>query len=224
MRTAARIAPSILAGDFARLGEDVDRIADVVDLLHVDVMDGHFVPNISLGPPVIASLDAATDLYLDCHLMITDPVRYLEPLKESGADGVTGHIEAIPDPGPFFKESTNLGLDASLALNPATPVESVMPFLEQCSMVVVMSVNPGFGGQSFISAALSKIEALREIIDSRGLATDIEVDGGVDLTTVGQARSAGADVFVAGTAVFRAIDPRATVGEMRTVISSNGGA
>jgi ribulose-phosphate 3-epimerase len=223
MGSHARIAPSILAADFAALGSDVDRIAPHVDMLHVDVMDGHFVPNISIGPPVIASLRAHTDLYLDCHLMISDPVRYLGALREAGADGVTAHIEAVPDPGPFFDRAADLTLDAGLVVNPPTPIEAVVPFLERCSMVVVMSVHPGFGGQTFIEDSLDKIARLREIIDSMGASTDIEVDGGIDLATVGRAHAAGADVLVAGTAVFRAEDPVRAVTDMRTIIEMSRG-
>lgn len=214
MQSPPRVAPSILAADFARLGEDVERVADVVDLLHVDVMDGHFVPNISFGPPVIRSLAAATDLYLDCHLMITDPVRYLEQLRDAGANGVTAHIEAIPDPGPFFDLAGDLELDAGLVLNPDTPVEAVEPFLDRCSIILVMSVHPGFGGQAFIREVLSKVVRLREIIDSEALSTDIQVDGGIDRTSVGPVRDAGADIFVAGTSVFRADDPAAAVKDL----------
>jgi len=222
MRHAVRIAPSILAADFAQLGAQVDAIADSVSLLHVDVMDGHFVPSISLGPPVISSLRRHTELYLDCHLMISDPVRYLAQMKEAGADGVTAHIEAIPDPEPFLAEADALGLDAGLVINPPTPVAAVEPFLDRCAKVVVMSVHPGFGGQTFIPDTLSKIVTLREFIDSRALATDIEVDGGVDIHTAGPIRSAGADILVAGTAVFRASDPIAAVGDIRRVCDSKG--
>jgi ribulose-phosphate 3-epimerase len=222
MNSPVRIAPSILAADFARLGDEVAKVGSVVDLLHVDVMDGHFVPNISMGPPVIASLRAATDLYLDCHLMITDPVRYLAALREAGADGVTAHIEAIPDPAPFFAEAADLGLDAGLVVNPPTPFRSILPFVERCSMVVVMSVHPGFGGQSFLPEALPKIAGLREIIDSEALRTDIQVDGGIDRATIGSARAAGANVFVAGTAVFGSDDPARAVTEMRTIIRASG--
>jgi len=215
MRHAVRIAPSILAADFGQLGAQVDSVSEAVELLHVDVMDGHFVPNISLGPPVIASLREHTALYLDCHLMISDPLRYLAQLREAGADGVTGHIEAIPDPGPFLVAARAFGLDAGLAINPPTPIAAIEPFLDQCDKIVVMSVHPGFGGQSFIDATLSKISALRESIDSRALATDIEVDGGVDVHTAGSAWAAGADILVAGTAVFRTGDPVAAVGDLR---------
>jgi ribulose-phosphate 3-epimerase len=219
MNTAPRIAPSILAADFAHLAADIERVSEHIDLLHVDVMDGHFVPNISVGPPVIASLAAATDLYLDCHLMITDPLTYLEPMKSAGAHGVTVHIEAVPDPTAVFAEAERVGLDIGLVINPPTPVSAIEPYLDRANMVVVMSVHPGFGGQSFIKASLPKIEHLRESIDSRGLSTDIEVDGGIDLRTVGPARDAGANVFVAGTSVFRADDPVAAVEEMRTILN-----
>jgi ribulose-phosphate 3-epimerase len=222
MTSHVRIAPSILAADFARLGDEVARIAPYTDILHVDVMDGHFVPNISLGPPVIASLRSATDLYLDCHLMISDPVRYLEVLAEAGANGVTAHIEAVPNPEPFFDEAARLGLDAGLVINPPTPAESVIPYLDRCSIVLVMSVHPGFGGQSFIDEVLPKIRKLRESIDSSPTGTDIEVDGGIDLRTAGRVCEAGADILVAGTAVFRAADPVAAITDIRTIIETSG--
>ena len=224
MRGPARIAPSILAADFARLADDIERVTGQIDMLHVDVMDGHFVPNISLGPPVVASLSAATELYLDCHLMITDPVRYLSSLADAGASGVTAHIEAIPDPDPFFDRAHDLGLDAGLVLNPATPVEAVIPYLERCSMVVVMSVEPGFGGQSFIPGVLDKVVRLRESIDSAGSATDIQVDGGIDPASVGPARDAGADIVVAGTSVFRADDPAAAIRDLYEIMTDIGAA
>ena len=218
MKRSPRIAPSILAADFAHLAQDIDRIAPFVDLLHVDVMDGHVVPNISLGPPVIWSIRQATDLYLDCHLMITDPLTYLEPMKKAGADGVTVHIEAVPDPMPVILKAEELDLDIGLVINPPTPVSAIEPYLDHVSMVVVMSVHPGFGGQSFMEDALPKIEELREIIDSRALSTDIEVDGGIDLRTAGPAREAGADIFVAGTSVFRADDPVVAVEALGTIL------
>lgn len=215
MRTPVRVAPSILAADFANLASDIERVAPVIDLLHVDVMDGHFVPNISLGPPVIASLRASTDLYLDCHLMITDPLGYLEPLKQAGADGVTVHIEAVPNPIPVLDRAQELNLDVGLVINPPTPVEAVEPYLDRCSMVVVMSVHPGFGGQAFIEDVVPKIVRLREIIDSHALSTDIEVDGGINRRTAALARDVGATVLVAGTSVFHAKDPVEAVREIR---------
>jgi ribulose-phosphate 3-epimerase len=220
MMQRIRIAPSILAADFAHLADAISVVADEIDMLHVDVMDGHFVPNISLGPPVIKSLRASTDLYLDAHLMITDPLRYLADLKAAGADGVTVHIEAVPNPVPVAIEASSLGLDFGLVINPKTPVAAIDPYLERCSMVVVMSVEPGFGGQHFIDDVLPKVEALRETIDFRALATDIQVDGGINLRTAGRARSAGANVFVAGSSVFGADDPLATVQELRSIVGA----
>ena len=220
MHTSVQIAPSILAADFARLAEDVGQIADEVAMLHVDVMDGHFVPNISIGPPVIASLRAATDLYLDCHLMITDPLRYLGAMKEAGADGVTAHIEAIPNPVPVIEEAASLGLDIGLVLNPATPFEAVLPYLDRITMVLVMSVQPGFGGQSFIEASLPKVEALRSAIDASALTTGIQIDGGITLANAGRARDAGANILVAGSSVFGTDDPPAVVRDLKAIIGA----
>jgi ribulose-phosphate 3-epimerase len=215
-----QIAPSILAADFAHLGAAVDEVADEITMLHVDVMDGHFVPNISIGPPVIASLRNATDLYLDCHLMITDPLRYLASFKESGADGVTAHIEAIPNPVPVIEEWSDLGLDVCLAVNPATPVDAIMPYLDRLSMVLVMSVHPGFGGQSFIEASLPKVEALRAAIDARALATNLQIDGGITLDNARMARDAGANILVAGSSVFGTTDPAEAVRGLKASIDA----
>ncbi len=215
-----RIAPSILAADFARLGDEVTAIADVVDLLHIDVMDGHFVPNISLGIPVIRSLRAVTDLPFDCHLMTTNPDVYFEEFAEAGADGVTVHMEVFPDPTDVAAKARAAGLGFGLVINPPTPYEAVDPFLELCDMVLIMSVNPGFGGQSFIEDVLPKVERAREVIDSRGLDVDIEIDGGIGQDTIGRARRAGADVFVAGSAIFRQADPVGAVAGLRSVLDN----
>lgn len=215
MNRTARIAPSILAADFANLAASVSALDGEVEMLHVDVMDGHFVPNISLGPPVITSLRKATDHYLDCHLMITDPVNYVGPVAEAGANGVTVHIEAVPDPRPVAAIAGRHSIDFGLVINPPTPVEAVLPYLDLCSMVVVMSVHPGFGGQSFISDVVPKIEQLRESVDSMGLATDIQVDGGINQENASVAVRAGASVLVAGTSVFRATDPAEAVRTIR---------
>ncbi len=212
----ARIAPSILAADFAFLADDVARVADHVDFLHVDVMDGHFVPNISLGMPVIASLRAVTDLKFDCHLMTLNPDAYLEDLKAAGGDLATVHIEVFPDPREVAAIARDVGMEFGIAINPPTPFEAIEPFIEIADMVVVMAVHPGFGGQGFIDAVLPKIERVRKFVDSAGLATDVEVDGGIGESTIRSARDAGADVFVAGTSVFRAPDPVAAVHELRT--------
>ncbi len=213
-----RIAPSILAADFAHLGEAVAQVEPVVDLLHVDVMDGHFVPNISIGIPVIASLREVTDLPLDCHLMTLNPDAYLEELKTAGADIVTVHMEVFPNPAPVAAMARSLELGFGLVINPPTPVEAMEPYVELCDMVLVMSVNPGFGGQAFIPDVLPKVERLRKFVDSAGLDTDIQIDGGIDPTTIKPARDAGADVFVAGTSIFRAEDPAAAVEELRKAV------
>lgn len=215
-----RIAPSILAADFARLGDDVAAIANHVDMLHIDVMDGHFVPNISLGIPVIESLRRVTDLPFDCHLMMTNPDAYFEPLKAAGADIVTVHLEVFPDPTSVAQRAREAGLRFGLVINPPTPFAAVEPYVDLCDMVLVMSVNPGFGGQVFIEGVLGKIEAARKLVDSRGLSTDVEIDGGIGPDNIGLAREAGADVFVAGSSIFRAKDPVAAIQEMRTNMST----
>jgi ribulose-phosphate 3-epimerase len=219
MLNAVHIAPSILAADFSQLGEEVRRVTDEITMLHIDVMDGHFVPNISIGPPVIASLRASTDLYLDCHLMITDPLRYLGAMKEAGADGVTAHIEAVPNPIPVVEEAGSIGLDIGLVVNPVTPVDAVIPYLDRLSMVLVMSVQPGFGGQSFIEASLPKVEQLRAAIDARGLATNVQIDGGITVDNAGRAREAGANILVAGSSVFGTADPAAAVRQLKSLIT-----
>ena len=210
-----KIAPSVLAADFAHLAADIARVEDHVDMLHVDVMDGHFVPNISLGFPIIASLRSVTDLPFDCHFMTTNAADYLEPLAEAGGDLITIHIEAYPDPRPVAAKATDVGLQFGLVASPDTPVTAVEPFVELCDMVLVMSVYPGFGGQSFIPEVLPKIEALAKQVDSQGLRADIEIDGGINAETASLARSAGANVFVAGSAIFRAADPVAAIREIR---------
>jgi ribulose-phosphate 3-epimerase len=216
---APRIAPSILAADFARLGEQVALVEAQADLLHVDVMDGHFVPNLTIGMPVIASLREVTDLPLDCHLMTLNPDAYLEELKAAGADLVTVHMEVFPNPVTVAARARDVGLGFGLVINPPTPAEAVEPFIELADMVLVMSVNPGFGGQKFMPEVLGKLERVRKFVDSAGLATDIEIDGGIDMTTIRSARDAGADVFVAGTSVFQTKDPAAAVEELRTAIT-----
>ena len=210
-----RIAPSILAADFSRLGEEIAKVEPHVDLLHIDVMDGHFVPNLSLGIPVISSIRPLTSLRFDCHLMTTNPAPYFEALKAAGADIVTVHIEVYPEPEEPARQARDFGLDFGLVVNPATPVEAIEPFIEICDMALVMSVQPGFGGQTFIEESLPKVEQLRKFVDSRGLSTDIEIDGGIGPENIGRARDAGVDVFVAGSSIFRADDPVAAIAAMR---------
>ena len=214
-----RIAASILAADFARLGEDVARVEPFLDLLHVDVMDGHFVPNISLGMPVIRSLRAVSDLPFDCHLMIANPGDHVEALYKAGATGITIHMEAVPEPTAIARMARRMDLGFGLVINPATPFDTMDPYLELCDMVLVMSVEPGFGGQGFLPAVLAKVEAARRAIDARGLDVALEIDGGIGPETIGAARSAGADVFVAGTAIFGRPDPVAAISELRDIAS-----
>jgi len=213
--TTLQIAPSILAADFARLGEEVAAVAPHIDLLHVDVMDGHFVPNISLGLPVIESLRPVTDVKFDCHLMMLNPDFYFEPLRAAGADGVSVHLEVLPNPTEAADNARQNGLEFGVAINPPTPFEAIEPYIELCDMVVVMTVNPGFGGQSFIDECLEKVENVRNFVESHGLLTDIEVDGGIGPTNIRRARDAGANVFVAGSTVFRTPDPVQAIAELR---------
>jgi len=198
-----RIAPSILAADFARLGEEVAAVARAgADLIHVDVMDGHFVPNITIGPEVVRALRPHTDLPLDVHLMIAPVDPYVGAFAEAGADIITVHPEAGPHLHRTLQLIHGAGRKAGVALNPATPVEALDNVLGEVDLVLVMTVNPGFGGQSFIESQLAKIAAVRRRIDDSGRDIDLEVDGGINAETAARAVAAGADLLVAGTATF----------------------
>jgi ribulose-phosphate 3-epimerase len=210
-----KIAPSILSADFARLGEEVQAIASA-DYVHVDVMDGHFVPNLTIGPPVVSALRKVTELPLDVHLMIENPDCYIPAFAEAGADIITVHQEACIHLHRTVQLIKSCGKKAGVSLNPATPAGTLELILDDLDLVLVMSVNPGFGGQSFIPAALTKIEQLRREIDRRGLAVELEVDGGVKTDNIGRIARAGADVFVAGSAVFGTPDYAATIAELRS--------
>jgi ribulose-phosphate 3-epimerase len=218
---AVKIAPSLLAADFSRLAEEVRRVAAVVDWLHLDVMDGHFVPNISFGIPVIEALRGVTDLYFDCHIMTTNPDAYVGELAKSGINLATMHIEAVPDPTRAMEKTRDHGLDFGLVMNPGTPFDAVAPYVEKCDVIVVMSVEPGYGGQAFIPDVLPKIETAREWVESHGLSTDIQVDGGITPENAEQAIAAGATVLVAGTAVFRSDDPPGAVESLRRVAETD---
>ena len=205
MPSSVRIAPSILAADFARLGEEVRAVeAAGADLLHVDVMDGRFVPNITIGPAVVAALRKVTKLPLDVHLMIVEPERYIDEFARAGADLISVHLEAAPHLHRLVQQIRHAGKKAAVAVNPHSPIDGLDVVLPDLDMVLIMSVNPGFGGQKFIEAVVPKIRALRAEIDRRGLTTDIEVDGGIDPDTAPVVVAAGATVLVAGSAVFHA--------------------
>ena len=202
-RGELRIAPSILSADFARLGEEIRAVERAgADWIHVDVMDGRFVPNLTIGPLVVAAVRRATELPLDVHLMIVEPERSIEAFVLAGADLVSVHVEACPHLHRTLQQIRGAGARASAVLNPSTPAVAVEAVLGDLDQVLVMTVNPGFGGQEFIESTLPKIATLRRWIDERGLAVALEVDGGISPKTIGRARRAGADVFVAGSAVF----------------------
>ena len=214
------IAPSILSADFARLGEEVEAVAAAgADVIHIDVMDGHFVPNITIGPLVAKAVRGITKLPLDVHLMIEHPDRYLEAFAEAGADWITVHAEVGYHLHRTIHQIKELGPKAGVVLNPATPLTQIEEILPDVDLVMLMSVNPGFGGQSFIPSALEKIRRLRAMIEEQGLAVGIEVDGGISPQTLPAVVEAGANIFVAGSAIFGQVDYRQVIAEMRAVFS-----
>ncbi len=211
-----QFAPSILSADFSRLGDEIRAVDQAgAEVIHVDVMDGHFVPNITIGPLVVKAVRQVTARVVDVHLMIENADRYLESFAEAGADWITVHVEACPHLHRTVSRIRELGKKAGVVLNPATPLETLDFILEEVDLVMLMSVNPGFGGQSFIRSTLRKISQLKKRIDDLGLVVGIEIDGGISPATIGEVAEAGANIFVAGSAIYGRADYQAEIKEMR---------
>jgi ribulose-phosphate 3-epimerase len=217
MNLPVRIAPSILSADFGRLAEEIRAVeAAGADVVHVDVMDGRFVPNITLGPMIVEAVRRATKLPIDTHLMIEQPERYVDAFARAGSDIISVHLEASPHLHRTLQQIRAAGAQPAVALNPHTPLDGLDYVLEDCAMVLLMSVNPGFGGQKYIPSAARKVSELRRRADARGLALSIEVDGGIGAAVAEELVRAGADTLVAGSAVFGAPDYRAAIGALRS--------
>ncbi|MCI0634620.1 MAG: ribulose-phosphate 3-epimerase [Actinobacteria bacterium] len=218
------LAPSILAADYAVLADEVGRVRPLVDWVHVDLMDGHFVPNLSIGPPVVASLRRHTDLFLDCHLMVTDPGFWLERLAEAGANLCSVHVE-LGDPTTLLARVRDLGMQAGLVIDGPTPFEEVEPYLDgRIDLLLVMTITAGFGGQPFVPEHLSKVERAAAVRSAGGFGFRIEVDGGIDPDTAKESVLAGADVVVAGTGIFHRPDPAAAAAAIRAAVADLRGA
>lgn len=213
-----KISPSILSSDYGKLAEELKRMEECgADMLHIDVMDGHFVPNITLGAPIVKCIRKASSLPFDVHLMISDPYKYISDFINAGSDIITFHIEADSDVDKTIDLILSSGKKAGLSLKPNTEAQAVFPYLDKLSMVLVMTVEPGFGGQSFMTDMMPKIEKIKNEIDRRGLSIDIQVDGGINEKTITTAAKAGANVFVSGNAIFSSSDAQKTIAEFKNL-------
>ncbi len=211
-----KIAPSILSADFSRLGEEIEKLEKAnADLIHIDVMDGRFVPNITIGPPVVKSLRPISKLPFDVHLMIEDPDMYIDSFIDAGADLISVHVEACKHPDSTIQRIKARGKKASVVLNPATSLNTIEQILSEVDMVLLMTVNPGFGGQAFIESSIDKVRDLKEMICRKGLKVDIEVDGGINLSNIHRITEAGANIIVAGNTIFKADDTAGIIRELK---------
>lgn len=216
-----KISPSILSSDYGKLVEELKRMEECgADMLHIDVMDGHFVPNITLGAPIVKCIRKSSSLPFDVHLMISDPYKYAPDFIKAGSDIITFHIEADSDVEKTIDLIREANVKAGLSVKPNTPVEEVFPYLDKLSMVLVMTVEPGFGGQSFMEDMMPKIRTLKAEIERRGLDIDIQVDGGINAETITVAADAGANVFVSGSAIFSSPDPKATIADFKAQVNN----
>jgi len=221
MANQKKIAPSLLSADFSRLQEDITLVEEGgADVLHVDVMDGHFVPNITFGPFIVKAIKKCATIPLDVHLMIENPERYIEDFAKAGSDYITVHVEACTHIHRVLQQIKATGAKAGVSLNPGTPLSSIEEVLGDVDLILIMSVNPGFGGQSFISGALDKIKRLRQMLRERGLDhVEIEIDGGVKLDNIAEVAEAGVDIFVSGSGIYKAEDPKDMIAQMKKAIT-----